>query len=613
MSRNMQFAMTLKFNGHDASEGLRRFRSSLTETFDAGRNKANQLTQKIRELNSALNGFSQVTKMAFGAGGFFSARSAINGVIDLERAMLNVQANLMSGAKSAEDLKQQMKAVRDTAREVSNMTIFSDSEMVTLTNQLLKSGVKQEFVVGNNGAALGAAALAQIGGITPEMAAGQLGALGNAFSFKTREEYMNLANHIVKADDASAMNSGAILYNMQQTSASAAQLKIDPKRMVSALAYLDALGNEAGTSMNRFLEGLAGTTKGKREALQASGLNFWQKNKDGTETLKDFGDVIETVRKKFQSMKSDKEKIQLGQKLFGEEGGRAAAFFSSKEQSFADFEKSVESSAGATDVLKVQMQGLGASIERLKNQVFSQFDTQFAPARNAMTAGVNALSKGVESGHLPEMLAAGLGVAVAGRLAWKKYKNRGSGAGGIEGIEAGMGNKVFVTNWPKGMLGPGEGLKQRRDQRGGGIDLPGGAAPSGGSKMNRFLSGLKGAAKFGGLFSVGMGIVEAGTTAMDSDLSADQKRQEYAKVAGGTTGSIAGAAIGGGIGALFGGFGAIPGAMIGGALGNAIGEEIAKWMSKPAAPIVIENKVILNDEQLSQSVNKVNSRGAARN
>ena len=321
------------------------------------------------------------------------ARKGVTGSVNMEKAMLQVKANIMSGVSGPEELNSQLDEVRTTSRDISRKTVFSDADVATLVGQLLKSGVKLKDAKGPGGAAYATAALAQLGGIAPEQAAAQVGSLGNAFSFKSPAQYKALADQIIRVDDASAMKSSDILYNAQLVSASAAQLKIDPKRMVSALGYLDPLGNMAGTSLNRFLEGLAGTTKGKRAALKESGLNYWQTNSDGTETLKDFGAVIEMTRQKFRGMKSDKEKIALGHKLFGEEGGRAAAFFSSKDQSFADFEASVEKSASASDKLDVAMEGLGASFTRLSNTVMATFESVSGPLRDGATAMLNTLEK----------------------------------------------------------------------------------------------------------------------------------------------------------------------------------------------------------------------------
>lgn len=578
MSGNLQLFLRLTADGSGLSRVVSRSASEIKAFGRTAAGAFNTAASAMQRLNAQLNGFSSLTRMAMASGGFLSMRAGINGAIELEKAMLGVKANIMSGVGSASELQKQLLEVRQTARELSKQTIFSDADMVNISAQLLKSGVRLQDIKGQNGAAYATAALSQLGGIAPETAAGQMGSLGNAFSFKSPAQYKALADQIIRVDDASAMKSSDILYNSQLVSASAAQLKIDPKRMVSALGYLDPLGNMAGTSLNRFLEGLAGTTKPKRKALKESGLDFWQKNSDGTTTLKDFGTVIEMTRKKFQSMKSDQDKLTLGHKLFGEEGARAAAFFSSKEMSFADFEAQVEKSASAADKLKVNMEGLGAQLARLKNSAFAELE-KGAPMK-ASGYLVGALADLVENGHLAKMIVAGVGALMVGRLGWKSLNGSSGGrpGGGLPGV--GGAQPVYVTNWPGsvgGMTAPGGSTRPSTPGNMGPL-LGATPAPPGkwATRAGRFGSGFKTSAGVGGTMALVTGGLEVTAIRSDDSLNDTQKNAQTGRVIAGTTGAAAGAAIGGGVGALFGGVGAIPGALIGGAIGQALGEWLVK-------------------------------------
>lgn len=574
MSSNLQ--LYLRINGDSIGLGralkqgeaqIKHFQSSTSGAFRS-------MQKDMAGFYAQLNGFSGLTRMAAQVGMAVSGRQVMANVTELERAMLVVKSNIMSGTSSAAELHKQLQQVRDTARALSGQTIFSDAQMVDLSGQLLKSGVSFDSL---KGASFGAAALAQLGGISPEQSASQLGALGNAFSFKTSDQYKALADQISRVDDASAMNSGMLLYNAQQVGATAASLKIDPKRMFSALGYLDPLGNEAGTSLNRFLGNMAGVTPHARKAIEATGMNFWQKNADGTTTLKDLGEVIEIVRKQFQGMKSDKDKKMLGHYLFGEEGERAASFFSSKSQSFSDFEERVKKAASAADKLKVQSEGLGASWERLKHTAFSKFDTQFAPARDGMKWLADKTNAGIEGGHLPEMLLGGAGALIAGRLAYKKWKG-GKASGALDAAGSMGAQQVFVTNWPGSMLSTGEAMRQKRDGR---PSVPGevvaGESAKGAGRKALLKSGALGAFKWGAPLTALMAAYSAYDIHGNNELTDQQRKDEYKKLAGTTTGSVIGGVMGGGIGALFGGFGAVPGAMIGSALGGMAGD----WMASP--------------------------------
>lgn len=629
MSRNLELFLRINGDGSGLGRTLRRN----TEQVNRFKNSTISAFGEIRKSYEALNGFSFMSRTAATVGAGFSGRAALAGVVDLERAMLVVKSNIMSGTNSAAELQRQLQQVRNTARELSSQTIFSDAQMVELSGQLLKSGVS----FGNlTGASWGAAALAQLGGISPQDSAAQLGALGNAFSFKSDAEYKALADQISRVDDASAMNSGMLLYNAQQAGATAASLRIDPKRMFAALGYLDPLGNEAGTSLNRFLGNMAGATPEKKKALAHSGMNFWQKNADGTTTLKDLGEVIEIVRTKFRGMKSDQERKALGHQLFGEEGERAAAFFATKDVSFAEFEKRVANASSATQKLEVQTKGLGASFDRLKNTAFAKFDTQFAPVRDGLNWVTNKTTAGIENGYLPEMLMAGAGALIGGRLAYKKWK---SGKNAPESaVESALGGaaalqRVFVTNWPAGMLSPSEVARQKRESRA----EPTSTAPAGNEPAKgpgrgaRFGSGALGGLKWGAPLAVASSGYSAWDISHNEALSAEQKKAEYKKLAGSTAGSVVGGVIGGGVGALFGGFGAIPGTMIGSALGGMLGD----WMVPPEKSVMdgyqasneqmadkivqgindrpLQVNVSIGEHELTSAINSINSRESRRN
>ncbi len=467
---NMVLSLLIKGVDAGATLALRGINTGLGATrigLNTLNTSAQATTRGFVGMYRALNGFSEIAKLT---GGYLSAQGAMtftSNVVALEKAMLGVKANIMSGVGSAQELTQQLNEVRKTARDLSNVTMFSDTQNVEMVNQLLKSGVKLKDVKGHDGAAYATASLAQLGGVAPETAAAQIGSLGNAFSFKSPKQYKELADQIVRVDDASSMKTSDILYNSQLVSASSAQLKIDPKRMIAALGYLDPLGNMAGTSLNRFFEGLGGTTKGKEAALKKSGMNFWQKNADGTETLKDVGAVIEIVRQKFRAMKSDREKLKLGHKLFGEEGGRAAAFFASKETSFAEFEQGVAKASSASAKMEVSMEGLGSSFDRLKNTAFAAAEDNTAGLRKGATWATNKATDSINNGHGVALGVGVAGAAILARLAYKKLPGMvanwaGSGANLASGVALGKTlekvagiTPVFVTNMPSGGLGDG--------------------------------------------------------------------------------------------------------------------------------------------------------------
>jgi len=138
-----------------------------------------------------------------------------------------------------------------------------------------------------------------------------------------------------------------------------------------------------------------------------------------------------------------------------------------------------------------------------------------------------------------------------------------------------------------------------------------GGATRGLSRLGRGLAGAKGAFKIGLPLALLMGGVEAFNTWSDDSLSAEAKKTEYSRIAGGTAGGLAGMAVGGAIGGfLLPGVGAIPGAMLGGWLGNVLGEKAGQAAGEKI--FKVENKIVLDGREIAQSVNEFNEQQGAR-
>ena len=483
--------LELLLNAGRATAAMRQF--SRDSTRELG-----NISRQTQKLTRAFNGLSTATKLFATAGGLVVSRQLLMGMNELERAMLRVESNLIGGAKSANDLHKQLQSVRDTARELSKITVFSDAQMIDTTNQLLKSGVKEKDVYGTRGAAMAAAGLAQLGGVTPEVAASALGSTASAFGMDGKRIY-DFADHIVKADDASGENSGQLLYNWQQANANTALLHLNPKKIISALAYSDTLMNEGGTALNRLLENLAAPTKQKRKAMKSSHMDFWNEGKDGSVKLKSPEEFFEIIRKRYRNAKDERAMIVELHKIFGEEGGKLAALIASKPKPFAEFDKQVENSTGMQKKLEIQSRGLSAAFERLKNSILSALDNEFAPARNVMTTGTNLLTSVIDKGQDKELLGAGAGLIGLAALYKLNKNNKGrlvtqaaDKASKLHRIaEAARIQKVFVTNWPSSMLTPGEKVRRRLGQNDGSPDMSGEPGASNkSSKLQKLGKGL---------------------------------------------------------------------------------------------------------------------------
>ncbi|MDH2918091.1 MAG: hypothetical protein PXX73_02695, partial [Sideroxydans sp.] len=223
------------------------------------------------------------------------------------------------------------------------------------------------------------------------------------------------------------------------------------------------------------------------------------------------------------------------------------------------------------------------------------------------------------------------GAVMLARLAYKAVK--GGGAGDL--LEKVLGKSgqqnVFVTNWPNSMLSPSEQMRQKRESRSGDTVVAGGSA-SGNSRGARVKSGALSGLKWGGVLTAATSGYAAWEIA-HSDASQQDKKDEYQKLAGSTTGAVIGGAIGGATGAFFFGAGAIPGSVVGSTLGGMAGDYLASpeksIMDNYQAgnsqvadkivqginerPMLLTAVVNLNDQQIAEVINAVNARDSRRN
>jgi len=331
--------------------------------------------------------------------------------------------------------------------------------------------------------------------IDPEEAAKMVASIGHTFAFDTKKQYADLADYLSKADDASAMNAGQIMYNVKQGAETANALHINPKKLIAMNAYVDVLGEEAGTSVNRFLEGLAGVTKPKQKALQKSGMHFWHSDGHGHNVLKPVNEVINIVRNHFGGMKDEQEMIREAHKEFGEEGARFALAISHNIQSFDMFEAKIENSTGAIEKLAIQSTGLGVVFERLEHSVISVAADAFEPLGESIKGVVNYLNDTVNGAKKPldslapgSMKSPGAGNPVKDMLLDVRHSVNSGGyavgdslAGLVHGLASTLGLAPERPMFPGGELPKVEiTLKNQSDQplklggattKGGGVTL----------------------------------------------------------------------------------------------------------------------------------------------
>lgn len=628
MSKNLDLFLRMNYQGGNLAAGISRATGQVRSFASSATSGFGKMHDQVRKLNAELNGFSTITRMAGGYLGF----QAMKGVFS---ANLDFHKNLLEMKQTGEMSAKQMAGAKKAIMQLSGEMLQTPQEMLEGLRAFTTAGEKYEFALA---------------------AVGETARTATAF-FSRPVEIANMDVDLKQkmglgSDDLKSAHN-RLLYHARSGRYETKAMSMDAPRTLNTMAQAGLTGMEGVNLMGALtqrLMRLAPTTQPSEVAtymehfmghltqphyvkgLKKAGIDvkkfmpggkFGGVDKDGKaiggqKAVEGFLAFLDAL-----NAKGLKDPFKMGEAGFREMYTQKAAMQSL--QDVGELRKALTAGDEASNLDLV-----GAAFAEIKQADFgkvkmAEIEVEKMKLGDPATGGTGVVA-GAMGWASENKTATALGVGgalVGGRLLWKRF--RGGGSGALGGAMGGVGGaqSVFVTNWPAGMLGPGEALKQKRDGRGN--TTVGGAAPAGGSpspsKNRMALGGLKGALKFGAPLAVGLGAWEAYQVSGDEALTEEQKKKAYGKVAGGATGGLVGAGIGGGIGALFGGVGAVPGAMLGGAIGNIIGEKIAEWMQEEKSvmdgykeqPTVLHNNIYISGEQVAAAVNEIISRQARRN
>ncbi|MBA8735345.1 phage tail tape measure protein [Chromobacterium violaceum] len=348
----------------------------------AGR-ETRHFADQARHDFASLKGHLAALGLQIGAVG--TALKGLNVAGGLESAMLNVEGNIKKATTSASELTRQLQEVRDSARDISKITPFTQTEVVGIQNSLLKAGVSQSAISGRQGAGYAAASLAALTDVAPDAIGDMLARIGSQFRFADKD-YAPAADTLMRGEAASPGNLQEIMYSLRQFGSNANTLKIDIKDATAAAATLTPLGGEAGTAMNRFLEDSIGKTPMQRKALKALGLTKVTNGKRHSAFFED-GKFIgmeratEMVRVHLGAIKDDSRKIALATKAWGEEGARAALIFATadSEHNFSGMKRAMNEAVGSEERMRIKMRGFEMSVKHAKSSLDTLLGTAFTP------------------------------------------------------------------------------------------------------------------------------------------------------------------------------------------------------------------------------------------
>lgn len=477
MSKNLEVGLLLRLHGGDAAaSGIRKFTQQSTQHLG-------RMRQEVKQLWSDFNGFSTATKLFAAAGGLAAVRNTLNSNLDFERDIL--------------EMKQNSGMLKEQAAELRRLAITA-AEGVLQTPQEIMRGMK---------------AFARAGEKFDDIKIKTVAAARAATVFRSSVE--EIANMDFDITD---------------------KLKVDPKRLDQVHNMLYYHGNAGRFEAPQ----LARQAPELFNAVGAVGINGERGlNFTGalTQVLMKYASVSEPGKvstlmqqglghivsphyvQGLQKFGIDIKKFAPGGKFFGEGGvdGLLALADEMKKKGledpfklgkagFADqetnkffralmqYSDSIRSEMAAADKAAAKDQ-ISADLGEIRQANFGKIKAaeiqvdKFKLSEGASKATSFLGGMADQLADDPDMMAKGVLGLTGLYLLNRNRRNRNArlkeGDGALEEAAGALGGvqQVFVTNWPSGMLAPGEGLKQKRNNAPVGTPIPGenpgGAAPKG--------------------------------------------------------------------------------------------------------------------------------------
>lgn len=592
MSNNLQVFLRMMFDGGRMAAGLGQAGAQVRQFADGASSQFGRLRKHAHELNTAMGGFSNVTRLAGAYVGLQTAREAVTKNLNFERTLL--EAKQLAGMT-----EEQAARMRRASLELSKAGLAGPQENAEAYQTLANAGMRFKMIEptvaeANRAAVAFRSTVKDIANLDFDLASkfkidpSQLKDVHNLLYFHSKEgrfeaasmsmfapKFLTKLSQVGVSGVQGANLTGAILQAVQKAAPAT-----DPSMTVTMLEH--GMGHMFSAHDKKNMQKYAGIDIKK----YTPGGKFY--GEGGVQGMLDMA----------QAMKGAglMDMHKLG-RIFREQ--YTQTFWYQIMQNLDEVREAMrkgDQAMGADMIQKDFKEIMGSNFGKVKG---AQNAMERAELGGAATAGTGAWANLVEyASQNPLQAGAGaLGLFMAGRMGYNRIKNgKTGGAGGLAEAAAGMAGvqRVFVVNLPgAGGLGGG-----------GQLALPPGAGwnPAGAAKASR-LSGMFGAAKGALKFGAPLALLAAGFDAYgvanNQQLNAQAKKTEYSRIAGGAAGGLGGAAAGAAIGALFGGVGAIPGALIGGAIGNWLGEKAGK---AAAEKIQLTTTINLDGRVLAEQV-----------
>lgn len=366
---------------------------------------AERAREDVDGLQRSAGGTRGVLKKLAGIGVFATIgggiKAALSGAADFEQKLSAVAA--VSGASSS-----QMESLRNKALQLGKDTSFGASEAANAIEELAKSGLSTESILG--GAADATVALAAAGGLALPKAAEISTNAMSQFNMSA-SDLPKVADLIAGAANASAMSVGDFGMALSQSGATASTIGLsfgDLSVAIAEMANSGIKGSDAGTSLKNFLMRLQPTTKASSNAMKELGLiteDGSNKFLDASGKLKPLGEIQGLLNDSLKEY-SPAAKAAALQTIFGSDAMRAAAVLSNEGSKGFDKMATSMGKMKAADVAKTRMSNLKGSMEELSGTIETigiTIGSALLPGIKAAVDGlVNILNGGLSK--IPEML-----------------------------------------------------------------------------------------------------------------------------------------------------------------------------------------------------------------
>lgn len=404
---------------------------------------------------------------AFTAAAFASMR--------FEKQMSQTQA--VTGASA-----QEMDALRTSALDAGQATMFSATEAAQAQSELAKAGISVADITG--GALRGSLDLAAAGGLDLARAAEIAATSMNMFGLGASDVTM-VADTLASGANKSAADVDGLAQSLTMVGQVAASTGLSFQDTVTGLAMFadeGLKGSDAGTSFKTMLMRLNPQTKEASAKMRELGLDFY----DANGKFVGMSEVASQLQAKLGNV-SDETRNSALATMFGADAVRAANILVKEGAAgWEDYAAAMNDTGAAARMAAIMTDNLTGDVERLGGAFETLLIKSGSGANDALrgiTQGATAAVDGVSK--LPDQVL-GIGTALAGlgglfmllgpRIAaageaWGKFASTSPGvAGAVSGVVRAFGGLAVVAGGASAFIGAIDAITGKMGELTGWVD-----------------------------------------------------------------------------------------------------------------------------------------------